>query len=673
MLFLENYVNVDTGLPIPSPISGADQKTRITPLKVAKLVNNNGDSNIPAEYQQSDTTLANKKGGYNLKVDAGLGTTDLSVGDLVMIMDDRIEDEVAGVNRDFSSYIQREIRRVVGIGTTTNIVSLNQALTREYKLDKNARIAVMNAPYDCSIRMSKVQFSGAQETKNFHPAQIDYGENSVIEINEMDGWQYRQSQAARISNSYNCRIQNSSVYGTVEDTSSGRSYGWVMYYSSNCKIIDSVASDGRHNYLVQGSDNCDIINCTSINDRISGIDVHGVGGTKIRIMGCRVLGGDLKYGNNRSGIRVGNSSHVVADTDVLVKDNSISGFTKSGDSAIDIVGPSSNTIIQGNSIYDCYNGITNTGNNTDRGATTGIGGTITAYEMTTQTIDRVIVRDNTFTNITNKLCQFETGDLASEIVTPAPRSKSVNTIELHGNTAINCFGAFDFDAITKLNATNNTVVAPANTTHNMFTIEKCNNVFLSRNTSRDLSTCIVLDDCLNPKVIGNDFGNTIVGTSGTTSGLVAFDNADAEPIEYISGITTSTVFTGAYIDISTSTIPTITDGAQVQSTTFTAAPNQIVEIEGVVPYVESSSAGSITLTLFYNNTLVGVGAIRATSGTKNGQSVNVSARVVGVSSGTNSVEMRIGHRDTGNDLTINSRYTDGTDSEAHPYITIRRF
>ena len=94
MLFLENYVNVDTGLPIPSPISGADQKTRITPLKVAKLVNNNGDSNIPAEYQQSDTTLANKKGGYNLKVDAGLGTTDLSVGDLVMIMDDRIEDEV---------------------------------------------------------------------------------------------------------------------------------------------------------------------------------------------------------------------------------------------------------------------------------------------------------------------------------------------------------------------------------------------------------------------------------------------------------------------------------------------------------------------------------------------------------------------------------------------------
>jgi len=133
------------------------------------------------------------------------------------------------------------------------------------------------------------------------------------------------------------------------------------------------------------------------------------------------------------------------------------------------------------------------------------------------------------------------------------------------------------------------------------------------------------------------------------------------------------VFTGAYIGISTTTIPTITDGAQVQSTTFTAAPNQIVEIEGVVPYVESSSSGSITLTLFYNNTLVGVGAIRATSGTKNGQSVNVSARVVGALSGTNNVEMRIGHRDIGNDLTINSRYTDGTDSEAHPYITIRRF
>ena len=212
------------------------------------------------------------------------------------------------------------------------------------------------------FRGVRATYSATQLSRNTHGLQIGYGYNCKIVDCEIDGSGGQLGNAFRVSNSLECEVNRCRALDPAEiDSSEG--YLFAVYVSDRTKVLNCFASGGRHNYLMQKANNTFVGFCASINDAISGFDVHGVRSFNTHFFNCYGVGGvNLSSdATHKSIFRVGNTSHACGDFGTVISGCFIHGAVLSGlidtYAALEIFGASEDITFIGNYITDAQCGI----------------------------------------------------------------------------------------------------------------------------------------------------------------------------------------------------------------------------------------------------------------------------------------------------------------------------
>lgn len=241
-------------------------------------------------------------------------------------------------------------------------VLLDSPLIDAYATLKYAGITLIAPVVNSYFAGVRASYNADQGSRNTHGIQVGYSYKSGVRDCEVDGTGGAKGNSFRLSNSIDCtavqcRASNPKFFG------SGEGYGFTSYYSERCKFINCTAEGCRHNYLVQKANGSQFLYCDSINDFISGFDVHGVRSFNTHFLGCRGFGGPglAADATHKSIFRVGNTSHACGDFNTVMEGCFSVGAKLYGSiatyAALEIFGASSDITMRGCFSTDCHTGI----------------------------------------------------------------------------------------------------------------------------------------------------------------------------------------------------------------------------------------------------------------------------------------------------------------------------
>lgn len=202
----------------------------------------------------------------------------------------------------------------------------------------------------------RASYSADQTSRNTHGIQIGYGYQCKIVNCRVDGSGGQKGNGIRVSNSLECQVIDGCV-SNPEFSTSGAGYGIAIYVSDRCEVIESRAEGCRHNFLVQKANHTYFGHCKSVNDLISGFDVHGVRSFYTWFDGCFGIGGPGEAdATHKSIFRVGNTSHACGDIGTIITNCVMRGARPFGSvttyAGIEIFGQSANTVMKSCMGYD---------------------------------------------------------------------------------------------------------------------------------------------------------------------------------------------------------------------------------------------------------------------------------------------------------------------------------
>lgn len=258
-----------------------------------------------------------------------------------------------------------EIKKVLSIAVVDadeSDVTFDSPILDTYVTAKFAGITLYTPIVNSSFKGVRASYAATQASRNTHGVQIGYGYQCKIEDCEVDGSGGQLGNGFRVSNSLECEIHNCRALDPAEiDSSEG--YLFAVYVSDRTKILNCLASGGRHNYLVQKGNNTFVGFCASINDAISGFDVHGVRSFNTHFFNCYGVGGPNRSldATHKSIFRVGNTSHACGDSGTLISGCFVHGAVLSGlietYAALEVFGASQDVAFIGNYISDVDTGV----------------------------------------------------------------------------------------------------------------------------------------------------------------------------------------------------------------------------------------------------------------------------------------------------------------------------
>lgn len=286
-----------------------------------------------------------------------------AVGDYVVLRDDRTENDYnpAAITGSLKPYLNPaiyEVTRIIGmeVDGSNTIVTYADSIRRPMLASAYGGMSKMLPVKNSSIEAPEVYYYEDQINRKAHPVSATYTADCKLVNCHVDG-SGGQRGHMRISYSYNTNADNVSVENP-KFTDSGDGYGLGIYYSRYCNVTNSKFTGCRHSILFQLATQCAAIGNKSIDDRISGIDVHGVNSIGILIANNTVTrsNGHTSDSSRGAGILVANTSHCIGDHDVMVVGNLISGYDSPNCSALEYIAGASSVTFQANKISDCYNG-----------------------------------------------------------------------------------------------------------------------------------------------------------------------------------------------------------------------------------------------------------------------------------------------------------------------------
>lgn len=288
-----------------------------------------------------------------------LASSGITIGSVVLVSTNEVEIDL-NPNAPYHNNARLELKKVIDF--TASSVTFDTELVDTYATAKFGGITLYNPIIHSTIRGVRATYSTDQTSRNTHGIQIGYGYKCAVVDCEIDGSGGQRGNGIRISNSLecdniNCRVSNPKNFISAEG------YGHSIYYSDRCRVIQSTGEGCRHNFLLQKSNATTVALCTSLNERISGFDIHGVNSINSHFIGCRGIGGSLRTldASHKSIFRVGNTSHAVGDFGTLIEGCYISGALLSGTittyAGLEIFGASSGVTMRGCLIEDCDTGL----------------------------------------------------------------------------------------------------------------------------------------------------------------------------------------------------------------------------------------------------------------------------------------------------------------------------
>lgn len=264
----------------------------------------------------ADTT----RGQMTVEVTSGISR--FAVGNLVIVGDRRNENMVnssaktqAGV--PYANPAALEMAIITDI--SGNFVTFDHPISRVYLQSEFAGIMKVLPVKNSSISGGRVSWAADQTSKSAHCYQIAYAQDCHIYDVQIDGLSGRRGQAVRLAYCYRCTGYRLNIFG-AKFTASGEGYGATIYYSTRCKIYDSVVDGCRHSYLTQNATLSGFANIQSHDDYISAVDYHGVNDSDCWTDGATLVRSNHHTSDASSGslVIVGNTSHSVGSHHITV-------------------------------------------------------------------------------------------------------------------------------------------------------------------------------------------------------------------------------------------------------------------------------------------------------------------------------------------------------------------
>jgi len=289
----------------------------------------------------------------------------IAVGDVVLVSTNETENAInsnahTGGGSPYKNTARLEIKKIVAKGLAT--VTFDSPLVDSYSTATFGGITLLSPITGSSFKGIRASYAEEQLSRNTHGIQIGYGYKCRIEDCEVDGSGGGKGNGIRVSHCLECEVVDSRV-SNAAFIGSGEGYGFSAYTCDRNRFINCRAEGCRHNFLCQKANHTLFTHCTSVNDGISGFDVHGVNSINTHFVGCQGYGGPLLADDatHKSIFRVGNTSHAVGDFGTVIENCFVSQAKLLGDiasyAAIEIFGASEDISMRGCAILDCDTGI----------------------------------------------------------------------------------------------------------------------------------------------------------------------------------------------------------------------------------------------------------------------------------------------------------------------------
>ena len=247
-------------------------------------------------------------------------TSKINVGDVVAIEDERTAGDVQGTS---SEPIRYEFARVKAV--TTNSITFNAGLTRDYSTSYAARVRVVSfAKHSRIIGAQTLKYTGTPPSGTRYSAyEMRRALNcEITNVNQIvgNGETTFAGAAARMDMCYSCKIDRVNVAGNYNPVS-GNEYGVYAKRATNCVIADGITERRRHGLVMSLCTRCTVRDWVSNGDLISGIDLHGTHNQHIVVDDIVGFEGDERASDatNAVLIRVGNSTHQAGDHNIVLR------------------------------------------------------------------------------------------------------------------------------------------------------------------------------------------------------------------------------------------------------------------------------------------------------------------------------------------------------------------
>ena len=543
-----------------------------------------------------------------------------------------------------------EYKQIVSVDTGTGVVIFDSPVIDSYQTAKAATIIRINSVQNSRIIGIRGTFTGDQTTRSTHSVQLTYAFRCAIEDCTIDGIGGQKANGIRASNCFDCVIKDCQTWN-AKNTDSGDGYGITVFYSERTRVINCVSKGNRHNFLMQKSNHTEIGGCWSVNELVSGIDIHGVRSFNTHIHDCYLIGGPTYASgiDNKSALRVGNSSHANGDFNTLIENcfvtgcNALNGSSQETYAGFEMFGASSGVTLRGVRFSECSVGI-RIGNNAQ-------------FDQELNT--NIVIDGCELSNITTMF------DIDGEST-----NKDVRDIIISNCTSIGNSTHFKIKNAQRLKLIGNRVLSPVNSSGTYaFDVQSCVDVEIIGNSAHKANRGLYVSGNTNLVLGGNKWQETIDATAFVDGGSNTYSGSNGGRVRVNSALTTSTSFgTGASetIPVDTST-PSISNGLQIISTTYTATqPNRTVRLSFVVPYVSTSATDNVTAHIFVGGSVVGSAVTRMnTTGATSGSGMLCEGSFVGTGV-SQTIEARLGPKTATTVLTISDRFN----SNSYPYLII---
>lgn len=508
----------------------------------------------------------------------------------------------------------KRITSIVAVDSTHSDIWFDSPLIDTYATARFAGITLYNPITNSHIINPRITYSADQTSRNTHGVQIGYGYKSTVVGAEVNGAGGQKGNGIRLSNSLDCkaircRVSNPKFSGSSEG------YGMACYYADRCEFLDCIAEGCRHNFLAQKANGTFYGFCTSINDLISGFDLHGVRSFNTHFLGCRGFGGpgiDSDSDDHKSIFRVGNTSHACGDFNTHIEGCFVTGAKAT------IVG----------------NGTTSNGNPTITSINT------TGFRVGAAISGTGIPGSTTILSFTETTVTMSANASASATV-------AVTVSLFNTYAALEVFGA------------------SADVTMTGCFVSNCHTGI--RGGYDNLSGSGENDDALRICVHGNIWNNVTVlsdlKSSGSVTGLCSGG------LTVVAGTTAS----GATFSsvITTTSAPDISAGDQLVATTYTpyASPNRKVMVRCVLPYMSTGTATCAVMTLWAGSTCIGTNIRRIqTTGANSGTDMECTGEFTPTSNAPVTIQCRFGVNAAAT-LTVCDRFSSNATQKPKLYIT----
>lgn len=553
-----------------------------------------------------------------------------------------------------------EYKKVNAVDLGTGIVTFDSPIVDAYAVAKYAGLTLINIVNNSEIRGIRASFSAAQTSKNIHAIQMAYCYGCRINNCQLDGSGGQIGNGIRASDCLECNITNSRV-SNPNNLDSAEGYGFAIYLSDKVTLHGCVGEGCRHNYLVQKANHTSFDACVSINDAISGFDLHGVRSFHTHMRNCRCYGGPTfaPSVNHKSAFRIGNTSHACGDYDVLIENCYVHGclamnsaFTFTG-AAFEMFGASHGVTVRGCVFSDCSVGA-RIGNNA---------------QFDAQLNTNIVFDGNEFIRCTNPL------DIDGEST-----AKDVRQIVFANNTSTQNANHFLFKYCEDIKVIGNRVLNPtASAGVYGYHFVHCDRLTVINNEAYGTNRGLFLDDCTLCVLAGNKWFAQVDNINFVTSGTPTYtDDGGRSMVLSSYNSTTNFIFkttpgVGEYSLVpSSSAAPDVTLGAELIATTYTARqPGRLVKVHAVIPMCATGTANTNCVChIFVDGVAVGTGQMRITAtGAGSGFQVQAIGTFLGTGA-SQAITFRFGTTVDSITLTVGHEWTSGTNKTCTPFLII---